>query len=350
MNEEGNLIDATLRIEPHVQGSFIYFSDPRQRITVPESYSVWVTLAKPGDFRPFVPRPVNQVNRYTLFGDSNFVLDGPPIAIGIRAEGMPFAELQTHQNPESRLGCIQFSGFSAATPKEALLIGLRHFHHAMAGVILSTATPVNYKGALALSTPSGFWHAALRADFAPVRIGLANFRLPSPFLRFVGPSYIEGLRSPHPFYSLLCFFRIIETIRENRFRIRRALEDYGLPPDNQRFTLPEDSIGKFAPEYVGRRLFEVATEIEHEYRRYVAHLKAHDRFPAWTLEGEERFRVIALVMKESARILISHYDQKMQLLFAAGMSLQRMAEIFEYEGELPEPQQMPDAPPDFEPL
>ena len=344
------LTDAKIRVEPHAQGSFVYVPDPREAASKPERYSVWVALAKPGDFKPFVPRPVNQADRYVLLGDSNFDLKEDLGDMAVQGEGLPFAEFRALRNPEGRLGSIQVFGFVAGNPREALLVGLRIFHYVTTGLILSTGTPLNYKGALALAETSGTWHAAIRVDFAPVHLRREHFRLPSPFLRFVGPSYIEGLRSPLPFYSLLCYFRIVETIRENQFRIRQALQEFGLPVDTERFVIPEHPTAEIAPEYVGRKLFDVASEIEHEYRRYVAHLKAHDKFPAWTLEGEERFKVISLVMKEAARMLISHYDAKFQELFAAGMSLPQMAKLLEYEGELPTPGPMPTIPSDFRPL
>jgi len=136
-----------------------------------------------------------------------------------------------------------------------------------------------------------------------------------PEYRSVFSAYREGNNSSNPFYQFLCFYKVIEGVRNLRDRRRKATlvagESYREPPDeiipnsiSDIGTFNNLDMAAFTP-YLGKKFTRIKDELRDELRNVIAHLEpTEDCLIADKLEDVRSCELAVPVVRYMSRIML----------------------------------------------
>jgi hypothetical protein len=120
---------------------------------------------------------------------------------------------------------------------------------------------------------------------APLLHGVGKVpKLFIPLLRL----FREAVNSTNPYYRLLCLYRVCEGLKSVRSQNNQRINNLESPKKRPKQRIPENEFTeKFFPTWIGRSMHDYLDHVEHNFRKYIAHLIIDENLkfapdPGWT--------------------------------------------------------------------
>jgi len=204
-------------------------------------------------------------------GDSGLRIPGP-ITATLRLEGLPDLVIYLATNSTGRLAKAA-STVAASTAGEAVSLVQNHLGVYLSRLCFESDAPITIDQvqAVEVSTRHITQHVVVRGRTRTVN-AMPEIRVESPFFRAAFSVYREGLNSTNPYYSLLCFYRVIEGCQQYLSLVAPLIKNRGMAPTSEPLIVEDlDGISQDFPSWIGKRCNAVSQALLKDFRVPVAH-------------------------------------------------------------------------------
>lgn len=272
-------------------------------------FDAWCAFAKSAEWPDVVRASVER-------GDGISYLRTDPTVSALEI-ATPYGCLRLYPNANHEIGSGAVRVMAGAR-EDAMSLLMRAVGPVIDRIAFDTRTPIIISRLACWDEKHRAWSSSFTSPYGPCDLGSGHVVVHEELVPVLA-LYREAKSSASPFYSFLCYFKILEAVFKHiEPRIRREARERGIV-----LNLEADVLGDhfefrfFGEQYRGRRIRELFDgDLRRAYRNAIAHFAADGREPLNLSDYKtmQRFQDIAFVAELCCRTVVKKQMESLTVL------------------------------------